>query len=284
MAGVAILSGGLGMVRHPAIGGLFVVLGIGFLWAHLRSRERMTQSLAHKLASHQAIFEQLHAGQTELDEHIKHLQELWQTEKSDAPSPRSEQRIELLAAAVQNRQRKAALIATELWARDIQLWLNQLEGFLSEKLAMLNRQNGALLLGEFRILILAGRQLLTRADQVPEDSLLGQQARRLLAECLAKAPEFEDRVRDARVLAAVGEGPELPAELTEGTTWLHWIQNTIPPLNLLPEVLTVDEEYQRMNTELRLIRDGAKFASCGPVIPSTTPAAILASHTLDSPL
>lgn len=253
LAGLA--CGVIGYHDNAFLAGMFSMVGILFAWRGLLMVKRLKVLAKSRLHSAQAMFGVLHLQQRDLKNHIKQLEELCRSEQDEIPSPRREQRLELICGVITNRQKKRCLIETELWARDIQLWMNQLEGFLSEKLAMLDRENGTLLLGEFRILILAGKQMLTKASRLAGDSPLGQKAEQLLTECLARAPEFEERVRDARVLAVVDTGADVPVELSEGRTWLHWIQDAIPTLGLLPDALLIDEEYHRMNAELRLLRD-----------------------------
>ena len=105
-----------------------------------------------------------------------------------------------------------------------------------------------------------GRQLGASGERMTAKSIPAQRARVVLEACLAKGPELEDRVRDAQVLAAIGDGPDMPAEFTEGSTWLHWLQEAIPSIELLPAEFKEDEAYLRVQAELRLLRDGAKYS------------------------
>jgi hypothetical protein len=109
-------------------------------------------------------------------------------------------------------------------------------------------------------LITQARSLRSQATADILGTTLGAKAGRYLDLCLEKAPDLEERIRDAQVLAAVGEGPEMPVELGHGGTWKYWLEEEFPASEeLLPDVLRVDEEFDRLNTELRLLRDGVKF-------------------------
>jgi hypothetical protein len=41
--------------------------------------------------------------------------------------------------------------------------------------------------------------------------------------------------------------------------WLHWLQEAIPTIELLPVEFTEDEEFLRVRAQLRLLRDGVKY-------------------------
>ena len=249
-----LFEGKLGNLPILAIGVWFVVF-----WMRHHHSSGKNQSSRQK--SRQAAFFAVSYQINSLKLHRDHLKEVLASARAELPSVRGSQRIELLEAALESREKRIAQLEGELWARDVQLWLNQLEGFVAEKLQKLNRLSGAETLGMFRNLMLNGRHLATKGDALVVLEEVPRRALKLLKECLERSPELEDRVKDARVLAAIGEGPELPEELTSGGTWLHWLQNAIPSIDLMPVEFTEDEEYLRLQTELRLLRDGAKYAS-----------------------
>ena len=102
----------------------------------------------------------------------------------------------------------------------------------------------------------AGVKLQYKSQRLEPLAGAAQRAREVLEKCLATAPELEERIKDARVLAAVRRGPELSAELTENSAWLHWLQEAIPSIEHLPAEFSEDEEFLQVQTELRLLRDG----------------------------
>lgn len=262
LAGILSLAYGLtGFRFNPEMGIIFLCVSGGLIGACIKTLRPAGGRSAPEAPTREEMFLDVELKLKKLNAHVQHLVELRENETMSTRTPRGEKRLEMLNAVIENRQKKASLLQTELWARDIQLWLNKLEGFLAEKLVRLNRENGGMLLGEFRDLINSGERLQKKMTVAAKNSELGAKACRLLQECLARAPEFEERVRDARVLAAVDEIQDAPIEFSEGRTWLHWIQNALPNLDSLPDVMKVDEEYVRMNAELRLLRDAPKTVS-----------------------
>ena len=252
-----------------------LAVGVWFIVFWMRHNHFSGKNQASRQKSRQAAFFTVSYQINSLKLHRDHLKEVLASERSELPSVRGSQRIELMEAALESREKRIAQLEGELWARDVQLWLNQLEGFVAERLPKLTRLSGAETLGMFRNLMLNGRHLATKGDALVVLEEIPRRALKLLKECLERSPELEDRVKDARVLAAIGEGPELPEELNAGGTWLHWLQNAIPSLDLMPVEFTEDEEYLRLQTELRLLRDGAKYAA---------PVTILSpNQSLDTP-
>ena len=206
-----------------------------------------------------AIFQRIHETLQKLTTHAGEIQELLEIEGSGPHSDRAEQRLELLQAALAHRQKRIQELTRELWAREVQLWLNQLEGFLSAQLPLLDKENAEMVHDRFTKLVTSGQALHARGETLPMDEIMPERAWRLLNDCLAKAPELEDRVRDARTLAVLGEDCDLPPELEPEGSWLHWLQEAIPSIELLPPEFEDDEEYLRVQTQLRLLRDGVKF-------------------------
>ncbi len=240
-----------------------LLLGLGFFGFWKREQNRAKRQREAQLQSQQAAFHEIRYQINSLRTSADHLNEVLRAELAETKSERGARRLELLQAALKSRERRIQQLGAELWARDVQLWLNQVEGFLAEQFPKLQRRNGGELLGALRNLMVKGRDLRTRGGNLTELSLTAQRALTVLQECLAKAPDLEERVRDARVLAAVGEGPDVPFELDEGKSWLHWLEEAIPTIELLPVEFTEDEEFLRVQTELRLLRDGAKYADSG---------------------
>jgi hypothetical protein len=240
-----------------------LLLGLGFFAFWKREQNRAKRQLEAQQRSQQAAFHEIRYQINSLRTSADHLNEVLRAELAETKSERGARRLELLQAALKSRERRIQQLGAELWARDVQLWLNQVEGFLAEQFPKLQRRNGGELLGALRNLMVKGRDLRTRGGNLTELSLTAQRALTVLQECLAKAPDLEERVRDARVLAAVGEGPDVPFELDEGKSWLHWLEEAIPTIELLPVEFTEDEEFLRVQTELRLLRDGAKYADSG---------------------
>lgn len=205
------------------------------------------------------IFQRIQETLQKLTTHAGEIQELLEIEGSGPHSDRAEQRLELLQTALAHRQKRIQELTTELWAREVQLWLNQLEGFLSAQLPQLDKENAEMVHDRFTKLVTSGQALHARGETLPMDEIMPERAWRVLSDCLAKAPELEDRVRDARTLAVLGEDCELPPELEPEGSWLHWLQEAIPSIELLPPEFEDDEEYLRVQTQLRLLRDGVKF-------------------------
>jgi hypothetical protein len=262
---VAILMGlcslfDLGGIPQQRLGtALILLFGIAFLGFWWRERRRADAQIQSQQKSRQAAFHQVRYQVNTLQAQAHHLRQVLKSEREEIATDRSGMRIKLLEAALQCREDRLQQLAAELWARDVQLWLNQVEGFLAENLPKMERHSGATTLGQLRNLLNSGRQLKANSSRLTTQSVPAQRARVVLEACLSKGPELEDRVRDAQVLAAVGEGPDLPAEFTEGSTWLHWLQEAIPSIELLPVEFKEDEAYLRVQAELRMLRDGAKY-------------------------
>ncbi len=254
---------------------LILLFGIAFLGFWWRERRRADAQLQSQQESRQAAFHQVLSQVNMLQAEADYLREVLKSEREETATERSGMRIKLLDAALQCREDRLQLLTAELWARDVQLWLNQVEGFLAEDLPKMERHTGAKTLAQLRILLNNGRQLKADSSRLTTQSVPAQRARVVLEACLSKGPDLEDRVRDAQVLAAVGEGADLPAEFNEGSTWLHWLQEAIPSIELLPVEFKEDEAYLRVQAELRLQRDGAKYQSVNSLeAPTIDPGAI----------
>ena len=195
-----------------------------------------------------------------LKAHAKDVQDALNEELGLDAANQSPSRVELLQFALEDRENRIHTIEGELWARSVQFWLNQLEGFLAQKLPGLNQSNSRELSTEFDLLI-------HRADYLMEDSRSLEplepahaKARDVLANCLEKAPEMAGRVKDARALALVGKDWQIPAELEAGSLWLHWLEHAIPTIELLPLEFSEYEDDVRIHTELRMMRDRVQFS------------------------
>ncbi len=242
-----------------AFGGGIVVAAILFYRAAMRSDHKRldeVEPVRHKFAALQQRLDQLTNQSYELFEALRA-----ESAEGSELSERGARRLTLLESAWSSRMKRIQLMESELWARKVQLWLNHVEGLLAERLPQLNRINGKDVMGELRRLLTAGHELVKKAVPEAAMSAVAQRALAVLNRCLATAPELEERLKDAHVLAIVGDDTELPPELTEGGTWLHWLQESIPTIDLLPEEFTEDEEYLQVQTALRMLRDGAKFPS-----------------------
>ena len=194
-----------------------------------------------------------------LKAHAKEVRDALNEELAIDAANQSPSRVELLQFALEDRESRIHTIEGELWTRSVQLWLNQLEGFLAQKLPGLNHANSRELSTEFDLLI-------TRANHLMEDSTALEplesahaKARDVLANCLEKAPELANRVKDARALALVGKDWQIPAELEAGSLWLHWLENAIPTIELLPLEFSEHEDDVRIHAELRMMRDRVQF-------------------------
>ena len=197
-----------------------------------------------------------------LEKHSSQAQEirkLLQVEGSGPHSERALQRQELLREALGQREIKISELQTDLWCREVQIWLNQLEGFLAAELPGLNQTNAESVNTKFEKLGNDGRLLIQRGASLESDQVMPQRAWRVLEECMARMPELQDRVRDARALAVLGDSCDAPSELEADGSWLHWLQQAIPTIELLPPEFSEDEEFLRVQTQLRLLRDGVKF-------------------------
>jgi hypothetical protein len=205
------------------------------------------------------LFNNLKQQSKILIDELKHLRELLQLEEGAGdgtiPSAHGIQRVELLKAALKNRSAQFLKLESERWTREVQLWLNQLEGFLVEELPQLDRSNGHRFLLDLSNLRSRADLLLEGVAVFGSLTTIPEQARKILLECLRRFPELEDRVKDARVLAALGDAPTLP-ELEAGGTWLHWLQEAIPTIATLPPEFHDDEAYFRLKAELRLLKEG----------------------------
>ena len=191
----------------------------------------------------------------ELDLHARELFDVLREEAEQPSTERGLKRMELLGVAYANRRERMRFLEGELWAREVQLWLNQVEGLLAEKLPKLHRGNTEEIQAEMRRLMSAGVKLQYKSERLEPLAGAPQRAREVLEKCLATAPELEERIKDARVLAAVRRGPEFPVELTENSVWLHWLHEAIPSIEHLPAEFSEDEEFLEVQTELRLLRD-----------------------------
>lgn len=197
-----------------------------------------------------------------LEKHSSQAQEirkLLQVEGSGPHSERALHRVELLWEALVQREIKIKELQTDLWCREVQIWLNQLEGFLAAELPGLKLENAEQVHVKFEKVGNEGRLLLQRGASLESDQLMPQRAWRVLEECMGRMPELQDRVRDARALAVLGDSCDSPRELEADGSWLHWLQEAIPTIELLPPEFSEDEEFLRVQTQLRLLRDGVKF-------------------------
>jgi hypothetical protein len=240
-----------------------LLAGLLFLGFWKRERDLAKRQWEAQQQSHQATFHEIRYQINSLKTSAEHLREVLRAELAETRSERGERRLELLQAALKSREKRMQQLGGELWARDVQLWLNQVEGFLAERFPKLQRRNGGELLGGIRTLMTQGRDLRTRGGNLSEPGETALRARTVLDQCLARAPDLEERVRDARVLAAVGGEPDVPFELAEGTSWLHWLEEAIPTIDLLPVEFTEDDEFLRVQAELRLLRDSVKQNASG---------------------
>ena len=213
------------------------------------------------------VFSKIKESLEKLSAQALEIRQLLQAEGSGPHSERALHRVELLWEALVHREVKINELQTDLWCREVQIWLHQLEGFLADKLPGLNQANAESVNAKFAQLGNEGRSLIQRGSSLESDQLMPQRAWRVLEECMARMPELQDRVRDARALAVLGEGCESPHELEADGSWLHWLQEAIPTIELLPPEFSEDEEFIRVQTQLRLLRDGVKFPelkSLGP--------------------
>lgn len=205
------------------------------------------------------VFSKIKESLEKLSAQALEIRQLLQAEGSGPHSERALHRVELLWEALVHREVKISELQTDLWCREVQIWLNQLEGFLAAKLPGLNKANAESVNAKFEQLGNEGRSLIQRGSSLESDQLMPQRAWRVLEECMARMPELQDRVRDARALAVLGESCESPRELETDGSWLHWLQEAIPTIELLPPEFSEDEEFLRVQTQLRLLRDGVKF-------------------------
>ena len=219
-----------------------------------KRRHRLQQEHAVERCARRK-FKELRRQFDELNMHAQELQGVLKEEAAEATTERGARRLELLGAAYANRRDRMRLLDGEIWARDVQLWLNQVEGLLAERMPKLHRESSEKIRQELRRLMAAGEQLKRQCEPLEPLANVPQRAREVLEKCLETAPELEERIRDARVLAAVRRGPDYPQELMENSAWLHWLQEAIPSIELLPEEFTEDEEFLQVQTELRLLRD-----------------------------
>lgn len=194
-----------------------------------------------------------------LKAHAKDVRDALNEELAMDAANQSPSRVELLQFALEDRESRIHTIEGELWTRSVQLWLNQLEGFLAQKLPGLNQSNSRELSTEFDLLINRAEYLM--ADSITLEPLepAHAKARDVLANCLEKAPEMANRVKDARALALVGKDWQIPAELEAGSLWLHWLEHAIPSIELLPLEFSEYEDDVRIHTELRMMRDRVQF-------------------------
>lgn len=233
---------------------LLAIAGLGgVIWGWNRSfvTPVLDQRLPHQL------FDSMQARMDGILHDAQHLRELLATESADHSTERSMQRWALIQAALQTHEARYRALRHEHWAREVQLWLNQVEGFLAEQLPKLKKQNGATVLTHLEKLVATGEDLQKTGDGFVHLAAAPLQARTILRQCLAKAPEIVERVKDARVLAALDQPASAgPEEFAAGGMWLHWLQNAIPTIEFLPSEFTDDEESLRVRAELRMLRDG----------------------------
>lgn len=249
------LLGWMGTMHGAALCWFTVAVGVALTTVGLvKRRHRLRQEKAVQDCARKKFEELRH----QFDELNTHAHELYGVLKDEADAPvtdRGTKRMELLGVAYANRRDRMRMIEGEIWARDVQLWLNQVEGLLAERIPKLHRDNSEEVRKELRRLMAAGKQLLRQSDRLEPLSSVPQRAREVLEKCLATAPELEERIRDARVLAAVRRGPDYPQELTENSAWLHWLRDAMPSIELLPTEFSEDEEFLQVQTELRMLRD-----------------------------
>jgi hypothetical protein len=254
------------------------LLSLPVFWAisYRNAQNRDWRRFEARRDSRESLFSQMAEQRDELMEEIQRLDALLRGEPG--VSDRSKRRRQLLSATIENREKKIHIVDAELWAREVQLWSNQLEGLFEEKMNSIFKNDAPSAIAEFLRLVTAARSLRHRATPAILETNLGAKAAKYLDLCLEKGPDLEERIRDAQVLAAVGEGPEIPVEFTQGGTWKHWMEEAFPASEaLLPDILRVDEEFDRLNSELRLLRDGVKFGES-----STSPAEKARSGSLGS--
>jgi hypothetical protein len=213
--------------------------------------------------SQEMVFTCIEESLQDLNHHASEIQSLLESEGPGPHSDRAQQRHALLREALEHRRARIDELSVDLWTREVQLWLNQLEGFLAAELPRLDRNNAESIHAHFKRLVASAHSLHTRGAALELNGIMPQRAWRVLEDCLAKAPEFEDRVRDAQALAVLGEDCELPTQLEPEGSWLHWLQEAIPTIELLPPEFTEDDAYLRVQTQLRLLRDGVKYPESG---------------------
>jgi hypothetical protein len=255
------------MEGKAVIGILLILWGIFSLGFYFRKRGVRHSYRQAALQSKQSAFAELKGRIDVLKLQSENMQTLLRAERVEAASERATHRIQLLEKALATRQHRIWLLTCEHWARQVQLWLNQVEGFLAEQLPTLSTLNGEALLGSFRLLMVQGRELDRQGGTLEPLEEVPKRARTVLEECLNRAPELEERVKDARVLAAIGD-MDGPVEFSAGTTWLHWLQDAIPTLALLPQEFHEDDAYLRIQGELRVMKDSTPEMAPRPPMPA----------------
>jgi hypothetical protein len=175
-----------------------------------------------------------------------------------------------------------ASLRGEKFARSVQLWINQVEGFFEERITGLTKKNYRQALNAFRRMAAEGYELKEHGSRLEGNSAVAVRAERVLHSVIAKLPELEQRLRDARVLVALGDqgaGMLNP----EDVAWLHWLHNALPTPETLPHTLLEDEEYLRLRAQLRVAQESQPDRWSGtPVPPSFTSVSLHAPTDLSA--
>ncbi len=184
---------------------------------------------------------------------LESLKDRQQTFKSE----RADTRLKLLDAAIENRKLKLALVAESQYIINSRRKMSGIQALVQGiggggYSAELEKE-----LGEAFV------DLRDWTEQVPSEwkSAAGKKIRTSLDKMLVFHTILCERIEDRKVLAAVAEEGE-----SAGSSSLEGVQELIEQTAFdtecdaldMEEVVSADEDYLRINTELRLARDGIR--------------------------